>query len=56
MKEKIRYRQRESKAVIFPFEKDLVKVSFSEPQRAITPGQAIVFYNRDKVIGGGWIT
>lgn len=56
VKAKIRYRQRESEAVISPFEKGLVKVKFSEPQRAITPGQAIVFYNRDKVIGGGWIT
>jgi tRNA-specific 2-thiouridylase len=32
-----------------------VRVIFDEPQRAITPGQAAVFYDRDKLIGGGWI-
>ncbi|MCY3985713.1 MAG: tRNA 2-thiouridine(34) synthase MnmA, partial [Candidatus Dadabacteria bacterium] len=30
-------------------------VSFSEPQKAITPGQAIVFYRNEVVMGGGWI-
>lgn len=32
-----------------------VRVEFDEPQRAITPGQAVVFYDEDVVIGGGWI-
>jgi len=33
-----------------------VRVKFDEPQRAITPGQATVFYDGDTVVGGGWIT
>src|SRR5437763_7599634 len=32
-----------------------VRVTFREPQRAITPGQAVVFYQHDLVVGGGWI-
>jgi tRNA-specific 2-thiouridylase len=34
---------------------DEVRVTFDEPQRAITPGQAVVFYDGDLVVGGGWI-
>ena len=34
---------------------DEVLVTFETPQRAITPGQAVVFYDGDAVIGGGWI-
>ena len=34
---------------------DEVLVTFDEPQRAITPGQAVVFYDGDVVVGGGWI-
>ncbi|MGH9662316.1 MAG: aminomethyltransferase beta-barrel domain-containing protein, partial [Bryobacteraceae bacterium] len=32
-----------------------VEVVFDEPQRAVTPGQAAVFYDGDRVAGGGWI-
>lgn len=52
---KIRYRHRENEAVVQIKEFDEAIVKFNEPQRAITPGQAIVFYDKDRVIGGGWI-
>jgi tRNA-specific 2-thiouridylase len=32
-----------------------VRVVFAEPQSAITPGQAVVFYHGEQVLGGGWI-
>jgi len=51
---KIRYRSPESKASI-RFINDRLHVLFDEAQRSITPGQAIVFYHEDKVLGGGWI-
>ena len=51
---KIRYSAKEAPAVIFP-EGDGVRVIFDEPQRAITPGQAVVFYDGDIVVGGGTI-
>ncbi len=52
---KIRYSAREAEAVISPYNQDSVKVKFKEPQRAITPGQSVVFYKGDIVIGGGII-
>ena len=52
---RIRYRHQEAPATITPLENNRTKVLFSEPQRAITPGQATVFYEGDEVIGGGWI-
>jgi tRNA-specific 2-thiouridylase len=52
---KIRYNHKPSKAMIYPVEGERVKVIFDEPQLAITPGQAIVFYDGDIVVGGGWI-
>jgi tRNA-specific 2-thiouridylase len=51
---RIRYKSAEVVADIFP-DKDSVGVVFSEPQRAITPGQAIVFYRGEEVLGGGTI-
>lgn len=53
---KIRYRQADQKCVITKIEDSLAHVVFEEPQRAITPGQAIVFYDRETCLGGGRIT
>lgn len=52
---KIRYNFNEKPAWVFPVNKDTVKVVFKEPQKAVTPGQAAVFYKDDVVIGGGII-
>ncbi|MGQ9824563.1 MAG: tRNA 2-thiouridine(34) synthase MnmA [Desulfotomaculales bacterium] len=51
----IRYRAPAAPAVIAPLEDGAVRVSFREPQRAITPGQAVVYYLGDYVVGGGII-
>jgi len=52
---KIRYRQNDQKATVSCLSKDSVGVKFNSPQRAITPGQSVVFYHNDSVIGGGII-
>lgn len=52
---RIRYRHQEAPALVTPLANGQVKVEFEEPQRAITPGQAVVFYDGDVVVGGGWI-
>jgi tRNA-uridine 2-sulfurtransferase len=52
---RIRYRHREAAATITPLDDDRASVAFDEPQSAITPGQAVVFYGADVVLGGGWI-
>jgi tRNA-uridine 2-sulfurtransferase len=52
---KIRHRHHPAPALLEPDGADEVVVTFDEPQRAITPGQAAVFYDGDVVIGGGWI-
>lgn len=54
LKVKIRYNHQEVKAEIIPTA-NKIKVKFTQPQFAITPGQAAVFYNCSKVIGGGVI-
>jgi tRNA-specific 2-thiouridylase len=51
---KIRYKSKEAEAILFPRD-DSVDVHFTQPQKAVTPGQAIVFYNLDEVLGGGII-
>jgi len=53
---KIRHRHDAAPAVLEKTAADEVLVTFDQPQRAITPGQAAVFYNDDVVVGGGWIT
>ncbi len=52
---KIRYLHPKAPAEIFPIDKDTLKVKFAEPQWAITPGQSVVFYNGEEVLGGGVI-
>jgi tRNA-uridine 2-sulfurtransferase len=52
---KIRSRHEAAPAIISPGEEDTVEVVFDSPQPAITPGQACVFYQEEKVVGGGWI-
>lgn len=52
---KIRYRHEEAEARVTPSDGDQVDVEFKERQMAITPGQAIVFYDGDNVVGGGTI-
>ena len=51
---KIRHRHEPAPAVIERAGEETV-VTFDQPQRAITPGQAAVFYDGDVVVGGGWI-
>jgi len=55
VKARIRYHHKEADASVTPVEGDSVCVEFSEPQMAITPGQSVVFYNGDIVLGGGII-
>lgn len=52
---KTRYKQKQQPATIHPMENGCIKVVFDRPQRAVTPGQAVVFYDGDLVVGGGTI-
>ncbi|MBW2265267.1 MAG: tRNA 2-thiouridine(34) synthase MnmA [Deltaproteobacteria bacterium] len=52
---RIRYRHREAESIITPLDHYTAKVTFSKAQQAITPGQAAVFYQEERVLGGGWI-
>ncbi len=55
VKAKIRSTQKETEATISPLSEDKIYVKFKNPQMAITPGQAVVFYQGDVVVGGGTI-
>jgi len=55
VKAKIRYLHQEAKAEVTPVENDRVYVKFDQPQLAITPGQTVVFYYDDIVLGEGTI-
>lgn len=52
---KIRYRHEPADATVIPMRDGAARVEFATPQSAITPGQAVVFYQGDHVLGGGWI-
>ena len=52
---KIRYASQLAKARVTKEKNNKLKIHFDQPQRAPSPGQSIVFYDRDIVIGGGYI-
>ena len=52
---KTRHSQYEQKATVYPEENGFARVEFESPQRAITPGQAVVLYKDEIVVGGGTI-
>jgi tRNA-uridine 2-sulfurtransferase len=52
---RIRNRHTPAEATLYPLSATRGEVRFDEPQRAVTPGQAAVFYSGDLVVGGGWI-
>ena len=52
---RVRYRHEPAPAAITPLPENHARVRFDEPQRAITPGQATIFYRGEEVAGGGWI-
>jgi len=56
VKARVRYRHPEAEATVTHLDEDSIYVKFKEPQMAITPGQAVVFYDGDTVVGGGTIS
>ncbi len=52
---KVRYRHEPADATIYALKNNRARIVFDEPQSAITPGQATVFYNGEETVGGGWI-
>lgn len=55
-KAKARSRMTEQPCTVYPVENGMIRVEFDEPQRALTPGQAVVLYDGDLILGGGTIT
>ena len=53
---KTRHSQFEQPGTVYPEENGFARVKFDDPQRAVTPGQAVVLYDGDMVVGGGTIT
>ena len=53
---RIRHRHQDAPALVTPIGSDRASVVFDAPQIAISPGQAVVFYDGEEVIGGGWIS
>ena len=54
-KARIRYRHKEAEATVEVISEKRVRVLFQEPQPSVTPGQAVVLYSGEEVLGGGWI-
>lgn len=52
---KIRYSHDDYKATLSSLDNGKIEVSFMDNQRAVTPGQAVVFFKEDEILGGGWI-
>lgn len=52
---KIRYMHKEARALLLPMDRNKARLEFDTPQRAVTPGQSAVFYDKDLVLGGGII-
>lgn len=52
---KIRYRHQEAPCVVSPPKDGMVDVTFDAPQESVTPGQSVVWYHDDLLLGGGWI-
>ena len=51
----IRYNSPAYRATAEPLVSDRVRITFDEPQHGVAPGQAVVCYDGDRVLGGGWI-
>jgi len=55
VKTRIRYRHQEAQSILRPLSHDTATVHFAQAQYAVTPGQGAVFYQGERVLGGGWI-